>query len=372
MRKLITIISISILAMSCSNVDDPIDENSTLERTTFSVPSTQNLVVITLDGLRWQEVYGEEDVLDKNYLSQYGSLFGDRNYGNKVNVANPSRLSHPGYHEIFTGNTTAITSNNPNIYSPHKSVFEYINEQPGYGGINVQAFGIAWFVRSVFRMEESTFPIYTPGMLDVNDAVYDFDDLIDTDFTDPDIIEQYDPEGNMAEIEEEIADLKPQIEQYGGDNILDYNEEAELLLYAMGKQSMKRTHPKVTYFQFGMTDNYAHQNDFNTYLKAGRNVSVFIKDLIDYIEQDNFYANNTTILITTDHGRGSETWQNHGGGVEGSDESWFMLLSPNVENGIVNTPEQYYSEQLAQTMAKMIGLNYTAEHEIAEPVNISN
>src|SRR5699024_8848835 len=224
MRKLITIISISILAISCSNnIDDTINENNNPDRTTYnSVPSTQNLVVITLDGLRWQEVYGEEDVLDKNYLSQYGSLFGDRNYGNKVNVANSSRLSHPGYHEIFTGNTTAITNNNPDIFNPHKSVFEYINEQPCYDGRNIQAYGMSWFLRSIFRVEQSSFPIFTPIMVEFEDEVIEFDDI---DITDPAVIEQYDPNGNIAEIIAEMANLKPHLNPYGGDDIFDNNED---------------------------------------------------------------------------------------------------------------------------------------------------
>ncbi|MGZ3938128.1 MAG: hypothetical protein ACXVLT_05465 [Flavisolibacter sp.] len=95
------------------------------------------LFIITLDGFRWQEVFtGADSSLINNpdintdtslakamywddnpnerrqklmpffwsVISKQGELYGNRNYHNLVNVANPYALSYPGYSELLTGN----------------------------------------------------------------------------------------------------------------------------------------------------------------------------------------------------------------------------------------------------------------------------
>ena len=107
---------------------------------------TENLIIITTDGLRWQEVFGGIDsalannkkfnegdsaYLFKKYwndneaerrkkllpffwsgIAQKGQLYGNRAFANKVNNANPYWFSYPGYSEIMTGYAdTGINSN---------------------------------------------------------------------------------------------------------------------------------------------------------------------------------------------------------------------------------------------------------------------
>ena len=90
---------------------------------------TENLVIVTLDGLRWQEVFGGVDDMlmndslfnqdtdgmkekfwspsagkkGKNFFHFYGKwwqtqgqLYGNRNYDNKMDNANPYWFSYPG------------------------------------------------------------------------------------------------------------------------------------------------------------------------------------------------------------------------------------------------------------------------------------
>ena len=98
---------------------------------------TENLIVITTDGLRWQEVFAGMDVIlannkafnqgDSSYIYNHywnenslerrkqlmpflwstieksGQIYGNRLYGNNVNNANPYFFSYPGYSEMMTG-----------------------------------------------------------------------------------------------------------------------------------------------------------------------------------------------------------------------------------------------------------------------------
>src|SRR5258708_2188069 len=102
----------------------------------FTQAKTENVVVVTLDGMRWQEVFGGADsalLKNKNFtrdsagtsgkfwnddvlvrrknlfpffwstVVEKGQLYGNRLYSNKVNNANKYKFSYPGYNEIFTG-----------------------------------------------------------------------------------------------------------------------------------------------------------------------------------------------------------------------------------------------------------------------------
>ena len=108
---------------------------------------TENVIIVTTDGFRWQEVFGgmDKDIAnnkrfhhgDSSYifstywadnaedrrkklmpffwstLADKGRLYGNRTYGNLVNVTNPYWFSYPGYSEIMCGYAdTAVHSNN--------------------------------------------------------------------------------------------------------------------------------------------------------------------------------------------------------------------------------------------------------------------
>lgn len=121
---------------------------------------TQNIILVTLDGFRWQEVFNGADsafmkqqetlkdpkVKEKywrdalterrkvllpffwNTIATQGQLYGNRNLGSKVNVTNNQLFSYPGYNEILTGSADneRIISNDK-IYNPNVNVLEFIN-----------------------------------------------------------------------------------------------------------------------------------------------------------------------------------------------------------------------------------------------------
>ena len=136
---------------------------------------TENVILITLDGLRWQEVffgmdsslasqqgYLKDDELKKKFwcddiserskvllpffwstLSSKGQLYGNRKTGCKVNVSNNQWFSYPGYSEILTGHADDKRINsNDKIYNPNRNVLEFLNEQPAIKGKVVEDFGV--------------------------------------------------------------------------------------------------------------------------------------------------------------------------------------------------------------------------------------
>lgn len=315
---------------------------------------TDNLIIVTLDGVAWDDVFGEADVLDRQFLAARGNLYGDRSKGNKVDVLNPSKTSYPGYAEIFTGNVEDITGNSPLREGNNKTVLEFLNERPGYNGHNIAVVARGVFPYYLFRPSVSVFPLLNFEKITFYDETY-FTRLVYRDLDDPDLNEMYGIRKHHDSIMAEGMRMMPlvhtDVDLYEG------------LMYLGGKKIMSELQTRVNYFQFVMTDPAAHAGDRDSYLKLLHNVQVYLKDLIAYIDSDPFYRDNTSVLITTDHGRSAD-FTGHGR------ESFVIILNPGLNAGIIEEEAQYYNAQLAQTMANLLGFEYTADHEIAPPMEL--
>lgn len=318
----------------------------------------QNLIVVTLDGLDWREVYEEADVLNLKYLEDKADLYGNRNLGNQVDVANKSMQSYPGYAEIFTGNTSG-TESNRHSNSPHSTVLEFVNKQAGYEDLNVMSVGMSEFPEFLFA--NGSFPVITPRYAKFRGREFK-DPLGNTDFlTDKEINKVIDVETALGEIFAEAMLMKSKIHSYGkGEN----NEEGELLIYLFGKKLLQKVRPKVMYMSFVMTDHFAHLGEWNDYIYSAKNVGVYLRDLIEFVNSDENYRNKTAILVTTDHGRSKSNFKNH------SAESFFILITPHTGKGVIRSSNQYYNEQLAQTMSSLLGFKYSDAHSIAPPIDL--
>ena len=144
----------------------------------FSVFSqtAENIIIITTDGFRWQEIFtgmdsaivnnrdlykGDSADIFKRYwaenaserrsklmpflwstIQNKGQIYGNRNFDNRVDNANRYWFSYPGYNEIFTGYPDTAVNSNKYPPNPHSNLLEYLNKQPKYQN-KVAAFG-AW------------------------------------------------------------------------------------------------------------------------------------------------------------------------------------------------------------------------------------
>jgi hypothetical protein len=340
----------------------------------FAQPQTRNLIIITTDGFRWQEVFrGMDSIIatdagfnedDSAYLfSTYwsadekerrkkllpfiwgivekkGQLFGNRQLGCKVNNANPYWFSYPGYSEIFTG--FADTAINSNTYppNPHVTVLEYLNNQPTLKG-RVAAFG-AWNVFDrILNERRSNIPV-----------VCGFDTAGGKT-----------PTPNEKLINRLLRDsYKPWHE----------NECLDVFTHHAAMEWLKTRKPRVLYIAYGETDEWAHAGKYRSYLDAGKQVDSWIREIWEFVQKDPQYHNKTTLLVTTDHGRGDaikKEWTSHNNKVNGANETWFAVIGPDTpQTGEVHTVMQLYQQQFAQTMARLMGFTYSATHPIADVI----
>ena len=128
--------------------------------------SAPNLIIITTDGFRWQELFnGMEDAIvnqkkfhqgDSNYLfnkyggattqerrekllpffwntiAKQGQIYGNRIKNNKVDVANNQWFSYPGYSEILTGYFDPAIQSNDYPPNPNSNLFAFLQKQESY------------------------------------------------------------------------------------------------------------------------------------------------------------------------------------------------------------------------------------------------
>ncbi len=334
---------------------------------------TENVFIITTDGLRWQEVFtGADSVLINseketpdnttvkalywaagiqerrkqlmpfiwNVVSSKGQLYGNRFFENRVNVTNSYAKSYPGYNEIFTGNADPGISSNDRLNNPNTNVLEYLNTKSGFEG-KVAAF-TSWDVFPyIFNREKSSFFLNSGYEQQKGSSLSSEQQLLN-------IVQERDVDDKTAT-------------RYDG------------LTFINAKEYIKKNKPRVLFLGLGETDEFAHQGRYDLYLEQVNKVDNMIAELWHWVQTTPGYKDNTTFIITTDHGRGSRSgkWDSHGRFIRGSSQVWMALIGPHIKPlGEVKKDQQLFQEQIAQTIANLLGEDFAGD-KIAPAISMN-
>lgn len=334
---------------------------------------TEHVILITFDGLRWQEVYTGADakliddeefveepaVLRQRYwdddpaarrqklmpffwsvIAAQGQLYGNREYGSRVDVTNKHWFSYPGYNEILTGFADDRIDSNDKIDNANVTVLEFVNGLAGFRG-SVAAFA-SWDVfPHIINEKRSGIPV-NAGFRSAEG-----DDLTNR--------------------ERLLNELQAQIPSPWSTVRLD----AFTHHYAM--EHLRKHSPRLVYIAYGETDDFAHDAEYDQYLESASRTDAFVADIWAWAQSTEPYRDTTTLIITTDHGRGTEprnAWEGHGTDVEGSDQIWFAVIGPDTAPlGEIRAQGQYYQDQFARTAAAFLGLDYDGEGRAGDAID---
>jgi hypothetical protein len=319
--------------------------------------SSENLIIITLDGVRWQEIFNGADASllgDPSFtpdtatmkmlywaerleerrkklmpftwsvIASKGRLYGNRDYRNHVNVANLYRFSYPGYNEIFTGQTDIEIRSNKKIRNENTNVLQFLDQKHAFKG-KVVAF-TSWDVFPYILNEEKTGVMVNSGY------------------------EQLDAE--PGSIEDMINTVQDRVVAYKGETRYDQ------LTFLAAKEYLQQHRPRVVFIGLGQTDEHAHAGRYDLYLEQLNKADRMIAELWNWVQTTPGYKDNTSILITTDHGRGSRDskWTSHSTFIRGSSQTWLALMGPGIEPlGEIKEEQQLYQQQLAGVIAGLVG-----------------
>ena len=119
----------------------------------------------------------------------------------------------------------------------------------------------------------------------------------------------------------------------------------------------------------GEGDEWAHDGKYDLYLDSAFRADRFIQRMWDTLQSLPEYKDQTTLLVTTDHGRGATTtdWTNHGKDVPAAESTWMLALGPGVAPLGVRQSVTVTTSQLAATIAAVVGEDFRSAVKAAAP-----
>jgi hypothetical protein len=136
-------------------------------------------------------------------------------------------------------------------------------------------------------------------------------------------------------------------------------------------EALKSGKPRVLYVMLGEGDEWAHENRYDLFLDATTRADRFIERIWTTLQSLPEYRDQTTLLVTTDHGRGAtlKDWSDHGKDVPAAEDTWIAALGPAVPALGVRKNLTVTTSQFAATIAAVVGQDFhTAMPKTAPPL----
>jgi hypothetical protein len=335
-------------------------------------PKTENVMLVTFDGYRWQELFGgpQKKILHtKRYVkdranieAQYwdadpakrraklmpffwneiatkGQIYGNKKLHNNVTLTNGYKFSYPGYNEIFSGWGNKKVNSNDYPDNPNLTLFDFLNSQKGFEG---KLFACAtWdaFPR-IINDKRNHIPVY--------------------------VNLKADPSGGIKVKDIDYTSWQTSIP---GHNPF---AKTDTFTYKFAKEYIARNHPRFAFIGFDETDDFAHGGEYDAYLATANTLDGYMRDLWSFIQSDPQYKDKTTLIITCDHGRGDIPkleWRHHGH-VLGAENIWIAVMGPDIAaRGEVKVKQRLHQDQIAATICKLLGFDYKVDHYSGAPIS---
>ncbi|HEY1679113.1 MAG TPA: hypothetical protein VGG04_15460 [Candidatus Sulfotelmatobacter sp.] len=337
---------------------------------------TRNVVLIVSDGLRWQEVFtgaeaalmdskhggiwGDPAELRKRFwrddvgqrrealfpflwteVAKKGEVFGNQAKQSIARVTNGMAFSYPGYNEMITGHADRRINSNEFGANPNVNVFEWLNRDSDLRG-KVEIYGTWATFKEIFNQRRSGLTMQIGWDKPAN--------------------------SELTPRQELLNQLYETTTRFDDELTYDSFMQAALLdhLYV--------SHPRVLFVGYGETDDWAHAGRYDLVLKSAHQFDAFVKQLWDTMQSMPEYRDQTTFILTTDHGRGSgmQQWKEHGVDEKGSENIWIAVIGPDTPAlGERSNVPVVTQSQIAATIAALAGKNYRLEQPLAaEPLPV--
>lgn len=334
----------------------------------------RNVILLTIDGVRIQELFGgmdpvianapeadsgiyEIDVTKKRYwrdtpvgrrealmpyfwktLVPAGVVYGNQAKGSKVTVRNDQWFSYPGYSEILTGEPQPDVKSNDFVRYPHPTVLQYVHSTLGLKYTDVAQIG-SW---DGFKYAASA----KDGEFFMNGAR-----------------DAFPPELSTPRIDL-LVGLRKQVMQLWEESSND------VLSFRIALEYLEKHQPRVMWIGLGQSDDWAHARRYDLVLDYLHLVDGEIAELWNKLQAMDRYRDKTTLIITADHGRGRTPadWAEHDAGIQGSQDIWVAIIGPDTPatGEAANVPDVTQS-QVAATMLQYLGMDWRKFNPKADP-----
>jgi len=304
-------------------------------RASVSNPSTLpelTVVVVTLDGVRWHEVFEGVDArlaashglspsevvsaadLTPNLhriVATHGSALGAPGHGAAISASGPNFVSLPGYAELLSGRRATRCRDNQCTGSGAKTLLDEFTASAGRGGAQVALF-TSW----------------------------------------PDIARVASDRGTVAE-------PLPRSGSFRSDAVTADLAIAHLKVHA----------PRFLFLGLGEPDEFGHQNDYAGYLNAVRRADARIAEIDQELTRLAAHGTRTALFVTADHGR-ADSFVEHGSKFPESARVWLIAAGSALRAaGFVEAPTERRLADLAPTVRQLAGFPRDLDPEAGMPLS---
>ena len=325
---------------------------------------TENIILITLDGVRIQEVFGGMDPLIVNggeessgiydleraldrfwkptsrerrealmpffwqELAPRGIVLGNKSAGSWVTPTNPHLFSAPGYAEILTGRYQPDVVSNALERYEHETVLDRVQQALDLGYSDVAVIGSWEGFKVLASSREEAF--FTNGGYEDVPAPYSSPRL---DY--------------LGKLQHRVMALW----EVG---------RSDAITTEMALEYLRLYQPRLLFLALGEGDDWTHARRYDRYLDYLRVADDYLADLWGFLESTEFYKGRTTLIITTDHGRGvtPADWIEHEEGIAGSEDIWVAVIGPDTPDlGEVSPAPTIHQADIAATILAFFRLD---------------
>jgi hypothetical protein len=329
---------------------------------------TRNLILITSDGLRWQELFGGIDAALMNEkaagmaraaglrrelwrespeerrsvlmpffwatLAPRGVVLGNVRKNSSVAVTNAFRVSYPGYSEILTGRSQdAAIRNNDSIRNPTATVLEFLKKKLALSRNQVALFG-SWGVFDFIGESQQGSILINAGYREASGTA------------------------RMKELSALQFDARTPWDEVRHD----------FVTVEMALEHLRAEKPRVMHIAFGESDDWAHDRRYDRVLASIQYFDQALRKVWEFVENSPDYRGRTSLVITSDHGRGStlEDWHGHGAKIAGAEQIWAAVLGPDTPaRGEAANTAPAFQRDIAPTMLDLLGIDYREYEGVA-------
>ncbi|MCI0517957.1 MAG: alkaline phosphatase family protein [Woeseiaceae bacterium] len=329
----------------------------------IAAPRTENVILVTLDGVRIEELfagmdpaiaastaedgYSDIEIARERYwrgtaaerrmalmpffwgtLVPQGIVLGNPELGSRVKVGNAIKWSSPGYVEIMTGAPQAEVVDNTLVRYPHRTITEYIRGELLLAPSKVAQFG-SW----------DGFKVAAASMDDafVMNGAY----------------EALPPELSTPDMDLFVA-LRRDIQGLWEESSND------VLTFRLAQSYLLRHKPRFLWLGLGQSDDWAHAARYDRLLDYLHLSDRLLSELWATLQADETYRERTTLIITTDHGRGRgpADWMEHDESIPGSEDIWIAVIGPDTPaTGEAGPLPTVHQGDVAATIARLLQLD---------------
>ena len=278
---------------------------------------SKNVVFVTLDGVR------RTDFHDKRLFPWFwkhasrGGAFGD------IRVSNRFRVSLPGYQSILAGKVQPCRGNRCGRIRT-ETMLERVSRE--LNGRREDVAIVASWLPLALAAEHRPGAVYVAAGLRA-------------------------PEGERDPLLRRIARAgkrrRPPWRRARWDKFT----------FEYGKRFLKRYRPRLLMMSFLDSDKWAHRRDGRRHKKTLRRYDRWLRELFALLKKLGRYGEETTVVLTTDHGRGGgRHWPRHGLRFPNSRFVWLYGRGPCTEAGTRLLSDQHSHIDIRPTIERLLGL----------------